>query len=151
MTKIAEIVEQTNGSNAKGPWTRTRIKTDDGKFATTFDEGVKVGDEVTLQYNEQYKNYNAKVVPLPAGHTQNADIQRMMYAKLNAIHRDIKLLLGPPEEPQAAPAPTGNAPLRRGLAKTGHEPLTTEEPLPEPPADWSIEDGEPINLDDIPF
>lgn len=63
MEVIAEIIDQEfrTGMGKKGAWTLMKVKTDTGKEASCFAPAV-VGDPVELEYNDQYKNYSAKVV-----------------------------------------------------------------------------------------
>jgi len=61
---ITEIVDPSfrSGIGKTGkPWTMMKIKTDSGKEASVF-APAQVGDPVQMEFNEQYKNYNAKVV-----------------------------------------------------------------------------------------
>jgi len=64
MEKIAEITEasfRTGMGKGGQPWTLMKIRTDSGKEASCF-APAGIGDPVTLEYNDQYKSYSAKVV-----------------------------------------------------------------------------------------
>lgn len=64
MEKIVDIVNPNKregiGKTGK-PWIMMEIKTESGKVATCFAPAT-IGDPVQLEYNDQYKNYNAKVI-----------------------------------------------------------------------------------------
>ena len=64
MEKIATIVDpsfRTGVGKGGQPWTLVKITTDTGKQASCF-APANIGDPVELTYNEEYKNYSAKVI-----------------------------------------------------------------------------------------
>lgn len=60
MSKVESIVDPSfkTGQGGKGPWTLVKILAD-GKTASGFGP-VSVGDEVSLEYNDQYHNWGFK-------------------------------------------------------------------------------------------
>lgn len=93
--KVAEIIDPTfkSGTSDKGKaWTLRKIRTESGKEATTFDD-VKVGDDVVLEFNAQYKNYSA------ARPNQKMMFEADVLSFLREINRKLDLLTG--EEPDA--------------------------------------------------
>lgn len=75
MPKVAHILNANlkSGTSKTGkPWTLMQIQTDDGKTATIF-APIKEGDEVTLTYNDQYKNYNAEKVTAASKYKAETD------------------------------------------------------------------------------
>ena len=62
MPKVAKIVdpEFKTGVGKKGKWTLVKVQVDD-KIATGF-LPIEVGDEVSLEYNDEYKNWNFKKI-----------------------------------------------------------------------------------------
>lgn len=99
MPKISEIVNPAfrSGVSAKTgkPWTLMTIKTDDGKEASMFAPAV-IGDEVTLTYSAEYKNYNAEKV------TQRSRFETEVNEKLDRILAILK--------PGGTPAPKDDSP-----------------------------------------
>lgn len=76
MPRISQVLDANfkSGVSQKTnkPWTLMQIQTDDGKTATIF-APAKVGDEVKLTYNDQYKNYNAEKVTAASQYKAAAD------------------------------------------------------------------------------
>lgn len=61
VTKIIDP-EFKSGTSEKGrKWVLSKVEVEGGKTATGFNP-VKIGDEVELNYNAQYKSYSFKVV-----------------------------------------------------------------------------------------
>ncbi len=56
--KIIKVLK--TGEGKKGHWELLQIKTTTGKLATGF--GLAEGDDVLLEYNQDYKNYSARKV-----------------------------------------------------------------------------------------
>src|SRR3990167_10490982 len=93
--KVAEIIDPTfkTGTSDKGKsWTLRKIRTESGKEATTFDD-VKVGDDVVLEFNAQYKNYSA------ARPNQKMMFEADVMSFLREINRKLSLLTGE-EDPE---------------------------------------------------
>lgn len=108
MEHISEIIDGNfkSGEGAKGPWTLMRVKTDSGKQATIFAPAA-VGDEVVLDYNEQYKNYSAKrATPGVVAKAQEAskldEISQKLDKIISLLNKD-DVVIGPDEDLEEAP------------------------------------------------
>lgn len=131
MEKIATIVDpsfRTGIGKGGQPWTLMKITTDSGKQASCFSP-ANIGDPVTLEYNEEYKNYSAKVV---TGAKMEQVIEKEKQEdKLTEILDRLEAIL---EILNATGQPSGYE-----KAKATAESLRPET------------EEEEVNLDDIPF
>jgi hypothetical protein len=137
MEKITEIL---NGNKREGigktgnPWKMMEIKTDSGKTATCFAPAA-IGDPVQLEYNDQYKNYNVKV--MTSAKMTEFVAEEKKEDRLQSIEDKLDHIIS-----VLSPQTSGYE-----KAKQTAEALKPKEEIKE---EISFMDDE-INLDDIPF
>lgn len=123
------------GKNGK-EWTLMQVTTDGNHVATVFGP-VKVGDELEMEYNDQYGNWSGKKIT--AQSEQNNKILeavRLVY-KQNAEILALLKAQAPKTAPTAPVKPT--------------EPKPAARPAPVIVDESFSNMDEPIDLDSIPF
>jgi hypothetical protein len=127
--KIAEIIDPNfkNGEGKKGPWYLMKIVTDSGKAATVFGP-ANIGDDIDMEFNDQYKNWSGTVVQAqqrthpqqPAGDTEVKEMLTEVLVRL----ADLQELVS------KGSSVVNSSPQARDWSKVGRA-----EPLPTPPQD----------------
>lgn len=104
MSKITQILDASfrSGTGKTGkPWVMMQIQTDDGKQASIFAPAA-VGDEVSVTYNEQYKNYSAeKMTPIKIEQNEVKDTLKTILSSLGRIEQHLKI--NPVKTPDVVP------------------------------------------------
>lgn len=128
MAKVTRIIDAQfkTGRSAKGPWTLIKIDAE-GTEATGFGP-ISIGDEVDLEQNAQYHNWNFKKIGMQEIPT-TSDATQDMSSMLNQIYKQNEEILA--------------------LLKVDSLTAKVVEAEVEKEVD-DIGDG-PINLDEIPF
>ena len=146
--KVSEVIEANykNGIGKTGKaWSMASIVTDTGKAVTVFNP-VNVGDEVTLTYNEQYKNYSGQVKqnshrvhPSEASNDLMQGLKKV-YLLAEENNKLLKQLLTLDE-----PAPI----VPDFLRAADEQPAPTPAPVKQPARDWMTL-GKPKDTEPLP-